>query len=86
MTQRGEAADGLIEITVEDTGVGISDQDLPRVFDPFFTTKSHGTGLGLAVAHSIISDQGGTIVVESRPGQGTTFSMDFPLIRKEGPS
>jgi signal transduction histidine kinase len=49
-----------------------------KVFDPFFTTKAHGTGLGLAMVHSTISDHGGTISVDSKVGQGTTFAVRLP--------
>ena len=72
-----------IRISIEDTGVGIRTEDLARIFDPFFTTKSQGTGLGLAVAHGIIEEQGGVIDVRSEPGHGTTIAITFPLILKE---
>ncbi|MGE0709647.1 MAG: sensor histidine kinase [Planctomycetota bacterium] len=64
-------------ISVEDEGVGIAPEDLPRVFEPFFTTKNagEGTGLGLAVSHEIATDHGGWIEVESEPGRGTTFRL-----------
>ena len=60
-----------------------------KVFDPFFTTKTspeegqnRGTGLGLSVTYGIIQEHAGNIRVESRPGEGTIFTLDFPLIRK----
>ena len=54
---------------------------MPRIFDPFFTTKARrtDTGIGLSVVHKIIEDHGGTIRVESAPGQGTTFWITFPI-------
>jgi signal transduction histidine kinase len=70
-------------IRIQDTGCGIGDDDLDRIFDPFFTTKSDGTGLGLAVAHGIIEEQGGAISVESRRGDGTAFVIDFPMSSPE---
>jgi two-component system sensor histidine kinase HydH len=75
MTQKD---DNRIEIKVSDTGCGIAGEDLSRIFDPYFTTKSSGTGLGLAIAHNIMEAMGGQIGVESRPGQGTTFSLTIP--------
>ena len=70
-------------IRIQDTGCGIGDDDLDRIFDPFFTTKSNGTGLGLAVAHGIIEEQGGAIRVESKRGDGTAFIIDFPMTSPE---
>jgi two-component system sensor histidine kinase HydH len=69
-------------IAIEDTGEGISMQNLPHVFDPFFTTKPSGTGLGLAIVHKTIESHGGEIKVEGRPGGGTRFTFWLPL----GPS
>jgi signal transduction histidine kinase len=67
-----------VEITVRDSGVGISKQQLSRLFEPFYTTKPSGTGLGLAIAYRIMQDHGGTIQVSSVPGSGTTVVMQFP--------
>jgi len=68
-----------IHVTIEDTGVGIKEKDLPHVFDPFFTTKDSGTGLGLAVAHGILEEHQAVTQVHSRPGEGTVFHIVFPL-------
>jgi signal transduction histidine kinase len=65
-------------ITVRDRGVGVASEDLPRVFDPYFTTKRTGSGLGLAIAKNIIEGMGGTIALESRPGNGTAIRIDLP--------
>jgi signal transduction histidine kinase len=62
-----------------DTGKGMSVEDRSQIFRPFFTTKLSGTGLGLTVVQQIISEHGGRIECESVPGQGTTFSLYFPL-------
>ena len=72
-------------LAIRDTGHGIERAVLERIFEPFFTTKDvgKGTGLGLAVAHGIISDHGGTITVDSAPGAGTTFAILLP--EHEGP-
>ncbi len=67
-------------ITVADTGMGMSEEVRKKVFDPFFTTKGEeGTGLGLSVSHSIVERHGGDLKVDSRPGEGTTFSITLPI-------
>ena len=68
-------------LRVEDTGLGMSTEVRKRVFLPFFTTKdiNEGTGLGLAVAHGIVSAHGGKIGVESRPGQGSCFEVEISV-------
>lgn len=74
-----------LELRVQDTGTGISEEHLPFIFDPYFTTKDigEGTGLGLAVIHGIVKDCGGDISVSSTPGVGTTFSIVFPEFLEE---
>jgi signal transduction histidine kinase len=69
-----------VKAIVADTGHGIPKEDLPKIFAPFFTTKEigQGTGLGLTVVHGIIQEHGGSIEVESEPGQGTTFTVTLP--------
>lgn len=67
-----------VQISVKDTGCGISKEILPKIFDPFFTTKCQGQGLGLPTCYSIMSQHGGYIDVESRPGQGSTFRIYLP--------
>ncbi len=71
---------GGVSVEVADTGGGIPPEALGQVFEPFYTTKSagQGTGLGLAISRDIIRDHGGTIVAESRPGQGATFTVWLP--------
>jgi len=77
--------DGSAVLTVQDTGVGIAPGDLPRVFDRFWRADparqraTGGTGLGLTIAHRIVTDHGGTIDVTSRPHVGTTFTVRLPL-------
>jgi two-component system NtrC family sensor kinase len=68
-------------ITVSDTGRGIAPKHLKKIFDPFFTTKpvGEGTGLGLSITYGIVERHGGSIKVESRPGEGTTFTVAIPV-------
>jgi PAS domain S-box-containing protein len=70
-----------IEISIKDNGTGIPREDLPKLFEPFYTTKKKGkgVGLGLSVVYGIVNEHGGTINVESQPGEGTTFNLEFPL-------
>jgi len=77
--QGREATPDSIELVVEDTGVGIGEDQLPRVFEPFYTTKPNGTGLGLAIAHRIVEDHAGEIRVESEPGVGSRVTIVIPF-------
>jgi two-component system sensor histidine kinase PilS (NtrC family) len=65
-------------IVVQDDGPGISNEHLESIFDPFFTTKESGTGFGLAIVHRVVEDNGGSISVTSRPGEGAKFTIRFP--------
>jgi two-component system, NtrC family, sensor kinase len=80
---------GHVSVAISDTGAGIAPEHLQRIYDPFFTTKSaprhgerRGTGLGLAVTYGIIQEHAGKIHVESHVGAGTTFYLEFPMLRK----
>jgi signal transduction histidine kinase len=73
-----EAADGGVELIVDDNGLGIAEEARGKIFDPFFTTKQRGTGLGLAVTRQIVDAHGGTIACEPRSPRGTRFLMYFP--------
>ncbi|MDQ3804047.1 MAG: response regulator [Acidobacteriota bacterium] len=70
-----------VQVSVGDTGPGIAPEHLNKIFDPFFTTKpvGEGTGLGLSITYGIVERHGGTISVESRPGEGTTFTIMLPV-------
>jgi signal transduction histidine kinase len=67
-----------VRMTIQDSGIGISVEHLNNIFEPFFTTKGGGSGLGLAITYNIVSDHGGTIEVESRLNEGTTFVLALP--------
>ena len=71
-----------VEVSVRDRGRGIPKEILARIFDPYFTTKKSGTGLGLAVVHSIIKHHGGSVSVASTPGVGTVFTLLLPAVVK----
>ena len=75
-----------VEALISDSGSGIAPEHLKRIYDPFFTTKTlsgdkRGTGLGLSVSYGIIQEHAGKILVESAVGAGTTFHLQFPLMR-----
>ena len=74
---------GWVRVVIQDTGPGISPEELSKVFDPFYTTKTTGTGLGLSVSYGIIQDHHGTVDVQSAPGKGTTFVLAFPAAPDE---
>jgi len=81
LTVRTSGSEEKASLSVEDTGVGMTPNQMERVFMPFFTTKDpgKGTGLGLSVSNSIIQGFGGAFFVESAPGQGSTFTLELPL-------
>ena len=74
------ATDGMVTVTIKDSGPGIPPEVLPRIFDPFFTTKDvgQGTGLGLAITYGIVKEHGGTIAVRTAPEGGAVFRIDLP--------
>jgi len=76
---------GMVEIKIEDTGWGISSEDLHHIFDPFYSTKTEGEGLGLGLSmvYGIIDRHKGTITVDSEVGKGTVFTISLPAVKRE---
>jgi two-component system NtrC family sensor kinase len=71
----------FVQVGVRDSGVGIPVRDLENIFNPFFTTKEGGSGLGLSISHQIVQDHGGSIIVESKESEGSTFLINLPVSR-----
>lgn len=80
VTAKRSKIDGFVEAVISDTGCGISEEDLKNIFEPFFTTKEEGrgVGLGLSVVHGIITRHNGSIEIESKPDEGSTFKVRLP--------
>jgi len=80
---KSELKDSFVIIQIQDTGCGIDPKIIGSVFEPFFTTKAtvKGTGLGLSICHTIIKAHNGDIDIKSQPGQGTTITLSFPILR-----
>jgi two-component system NtrC family sensor kinase len=85
ITVRTRQADREVQIDVEDTGCGMSDEQMEKIFFPFYTTKKvgKGTGLGLSISYGIVRSFGGRIEVKSKVGEGTTFTVALPIRGKE---
>jgi PAS domain S-box-containing protein len=78
-------APGTVTVTITDTGTGMPEAVQRRIFEPFFSTKGEGgSGLGLSMVYSIVKRHGGNIEVASRPGEGTTFALTFPIAADSG--
>jgi len=78
ITTRNATEAGRLDIHIRDSGPGIAAENLPRLFEPFFTTKKNGTGLGLAICQRIVEEHHGRIEVQSKRGQGSTFTITLP--------
>ena len=76
-----ESPSKQVIISVKDNGIGIAEENIPRLFEPFFTTKKegYGVGLGLSTVWGIMERHGGMVKVESRPGKGATFKLVLPV-------
>jgi two-component system sensor histidine kinase HydH len=75
----GEKGARVLQIQIQDSGVGITPENLARLFEPFFTTKKNGTGLGLAICRRIIHEHHGAIHAQSDPGKSSCFSISLPV-------
>lgn len=76
----------FVKLSIKDTGVGIAPEIREKIFEPYFTTKEvdKGTGMGLAMVHGIVQSYGGSIVCNSRPGEGTVFHITLPIVKEDG--
>jgi CheY-like chemotaxis protein len=85
LTIKTERLNNAIRTSFRDNGPGIARQNMDKLFSPFFTTKEvgQGTGLGLSVAHGIVTQHGGKIYAESRLGRGATFFVELPIVTKD---
>jgi len=81
VTVRARSAGSTVEVTVSDTGHGISEDKLLRVFEPFFTSKPNGLGMGLSISHSIIKAHGGRLWAENNAAGGATFTFTLPVAK-----
>ncbi len=77
------ARDDQVELSISDSGVGIPEENMTKIFEPYFTTKDFGSGLGLTLVYKIIKEHQGEINLESREGEGTTFTITLPVPQKE---
>jgi len=84
LTIKSEKAKDFIKIFVQDTGEGISRQNLSKMFMPLFTTKAKGVGMGLSICKRLVEAHGGTITVESEEGKGTCFTITVPINEQKG--
>jgi len=82
---RTEETPGAVVITVRDSGIGISDEDLPYIFERFYradksrSRATGGSGIGLAIVKFLVEAHGGTVTVESKPGEGSEFTVTIPV-------
>lgn len=87
ITMKLHTTDSTIQLSIEDTGIGISNEELPHIFDRFYRSdrarKRDGTGLGLSIAKAIIEEHDGTIQVNSNIGEGTSFCITFPHTKRK---
>jgi C4-dicarboxylate-specific signal transduction histidine kinase len=82
LVRTAESGSDGVELTVEDSGKGISEGDLPRVFEPFFTTKQEGLGMGLSISRSIVQAHGGRLWAENSAGGGAIFRCVLPVAQQ----
>jgi two-component system, NtrC family, nitrogen regulation sensor histidine kinase NtrY len=78
LTLRTRQGNGKVLVEVADTGPGMTAEERERIFTPYYTSKAGGTGLGLAIVQSVVSDHGGRVRVQGKPGHGSTFVIELP--------
>ncbi len=85
LTVKTQQVDDVLRISFKDDGQGIAEENLEKIFDPFFTTRQvgQGTGLGLSVCYGIVSQHGGRIYAESKPGKGAIFVVELPMLTED---
>lgn len=83
LTFRAWAADDAVHLSVEDTGLGIPQENLAKIFEPYYTTKETGTGLGLTITFKIVREHQGEISVNSYEGEGSVFTISLPIPQRE---
>jgi two-component system sensor kinase FixL len=86
LVRTAESDNGSIELTVEDSGKGITEGDLHRIFEPFFTTKPGGLGMGLSISQSIVRAHGGRLWAANSAGGGVIFSCVLPVAQQAAPA
>ncbi len=77
-----QAEDGMVQLAIGDTGIGISEEIIPKIFKPFYTTKAKGAGLGLAIVEKITQEHKGKVSISSKGGMGTTVEISLPISEK----
>ena len=83
ITLRAAAVEDSVTLAVSDTGCGIAEADMPKIFEPYFTTKFNGSGLGLMAVARIMREHDGLVSFTSAEGEGTTFTLEFPVLNRQ---
>ena len=79
-----KTVEDMAQVVVKDDGCGMSEETINKIFDSFYTTKAHGTGLGLSIVYRLVESYNGRLEVESRQGQGSTFTLYLKRIAPLG--
>jgi signal transduction histidine kinase len=80
LTITSKRSNGRVEIAFRDTGVGMTEETMRKLWNPLYTTKAKGMGFGLAISRRVVEAHEGSITVESRPGEGSTFTVSLPFV------
>jgi signal transduction histidine kinase len=81
LTVSTNASDSRASVVIEDTGTGVSKENMPKLFEPFFSTKTTGLGLGLAMTKRVIEEHGGKVDFQSIEGKGSTVTISLPITK-----